>query len=319
METQASESTTQVSKPINWFQRQTTALKVIIVIGGIIFLCCSCTIFLGLVSPKTESSISDNTNQTNNNTNSLFKEINGISDGEIKKEEKVNLVIKTNPVVVDELKVNGEKIDLGFFSTEYKKEITLKEGNNEIKLTATKDGKTEEKIIKVKLDLTEKKQKEETERKAKEAEEARINALPAKERTELILTNLNMKKEEYAVSYDSSMKKITVTRNPYTAWDETAIVSDTFNDLVKLGKEVLKLQTVDELAIIYKAEFKNQYGQNTTENAVLISMKKANFQKFNWDNLVGQKIFDSIVINSSDYEINPAINNDLDKDKVRLR
>jgi len=93
----------------------------------------------------------------NENSKDIVLNITGISENEIKKDDRLSLKIKTEPVTVDEITINGESATKKGFNTEYSFEKTYPEGNNTITVTAKKGDKKTEKIFSFKVDLSERK------------------------------------------------------------------------------------------------------------------------------------------------------------------
>ena len=87
--------------------------------------------------------------------------VSGISEGEIKKDDKVSFKIKTYPLTVDEVTINGESATKKGWDSEYSLDKTFPEGDNSVKIVAKKDGKITEKEFNFKVDLDERKAVEE--------------------------------------------------------------------------------------------------------------------------------------------------------------
>jgi len=94
---------------------------------------------------------------TEENNKDVVLNISGISENEIKKDDKLSLKIKTDPLTVDEVTVNGESASRKGWGTEYSFEKTYPEGDNKITVVAKKGDKKTEKVFNFKVDLTSKK------------------------------------------------------------------------------------------------------------------------------------------------------------------
>ena len=127
-------------------------------------------------------------------------------------------------------------------------------------------------------------------------------------------------REHYDVKYDASQKQAYVIfdASDETVWDETALVRDAYELLVKYGREAFKVDGVDEVRINVKTSFQDQYGQSETEDAVRITMTEAAFSKFNWDELKSQSVWRGISDASDEYYLHPAIQKNINYDKLYL-
>jgi hypothetical protein len=127
-------------------------------------------------------------------------------------------------------------------------------------------------------------------------------------------------REHYDVKYDGGQKQAYVIfdASDETVWDETALVRDAYELLVKYGREAFKVNGVDEVRVNVKTSFQDQYGQSETEDAVRITMTKAAFGKFNWDELKYQSVWRGISDASDEYYLHPAIERNLNYDKLYL-
>lgn len=122
----------------------------------------------------------------------------------------------------------------------------------------------------------------------------------------------------YDVSWSDTSKAVTVTKVEDSFWDENDIVRKDYADLVQYGKEAFKIEGVDQVQVVYKTEFTDQYGKKETETAVEIWFNKDEFQKYEWDNLSFQPVWRQMEDGSAYYYIHPAINKGITKDKLYL-
>lgn len=104
--------------------------------------------------------ISGSSNSSESSKNILLN-VSGISEGEIKKDDKVSFKVKTDPLTVDEVTINGESATKKGWDSEYSLDKTFPEGDNLVKIVAKKDGKIAEKEFNFKVDLSERKAVEE--------------------------------------------------------------------------------------------------------------------------------------------------------------
>src|SRR3990167_6591636 len=124
------------------------------------------------------------------------------------------------------------------------------------------------------------------------------------------------KREGYQVSYDEAVKgaNVVYTSNDFSS--ENGLVRDSYALLVKYGREAFKIGGVDNLTITYRTEFTDFYGKKANEGAVVISMDKSEFFKFDWAALNYQIVSNQIKSASAKYYIHPAIQQKLNPDKL---
>lgn len=125
-------------------------------------------------------------------------------------------------------------------------------------------------------------------------------------------------RKDYSVGFDEPTKTASITKTVTTAWDESSLVRDSFTTLVKYGTEVFKIDGVDAVQVVVKTEFTDSYGKKSVNDAVRISMKKLEFNKFDWKNLSYRPVYTQIKNASEEFYIHPAILKGLNPDKLYL-
>ena len=126
----------------------------------------------------------------------------GISENETIKDNKLNIKLKTDPLTVDEITINGESALKKNWDVEYSLEKTYPEGENKISIVAKKGNQKTEKVFSFKVDLTEKK-KMEIEKKTE---------IPKPE-TPKITTQVEKKNDNVPTEYKSALDKATSYAN----------------------------------------------------------------------------------------------------------
>lgn len=116
--------------------------------------------------------------------------------------------------------------------------------------------------------------------------------------------------------YDEKTKIVTITEEGETYWDETNTVQKCYRQLIHFGIKAFKVDGVNEAKFIIKTEFTDSYGKSSKEVAVRFGFKKAEFQKYDWNNLIGENIYVQLSLSTSDYYIHPAIEKNLKYDKL---
>lgn len=122
----------------------------------------------------------------------------------------------------------------------------------------------------------------------------------------------------YGVEFDASSKTASIIKTSTSAWDESALVRDSFTTLVKYGTEAFKVDGVDAVRVVIKTELTDSYGKKSIEDVVRIIMVKFEFGKFDWKNLSYQPVYTRIKNASEAFYIHPAILQKINPDKLYL-
>ncbi len=120
------------------------------------------------------------------------------------------------------------------------------------------------------------------------------------------------------IRYNQNQKRATIIYQPESVWDGNETVRKAYSYLVKYGQEAFKIQNVKIVETIIKTEFINEYGKTNVRKAVVFSMKKDEFQKYNWEELEYKPIFDQINRSVIKNRIHPAIQKELEKEELYL-
>lgn len=89
-------------------------------------------------------------------------------------------------------------------------------------------------------------------------------------------------------------------------------------DFFFAGIKAFQIDGVNAVELTLKSSFTDSYGKSSEEKALQIAMKKDEFQKYDWKNLVGQNIYNQMRTSCYDYYIHPAILKNLKIDKLTL-
>lgn len=125
-------------------------------------------------------------------------------------------------------------------------------------------------------------------------------------------------RDGYDVQWEEEKGTAKLIRTKDTFWDENSLVRDTYTDFVKYGREVFQIEGVNRIEIEYMAPFTDSFGNESNQRAVGILMTKEEFQKFNWDNLNYQPVYQQIQDHAVYQFIHPAIMKDTSEDKLFL-
>jgi hypothetical protein len=123
---------------------------------------------------------------------------------------------------------------------------------------------------------------------------------------------------DYDIKYDEATKGVALTFSPKDFWDENSVVRGAYSTLVKYGRESFQVDGVNLLTVDYKLEFTDKYGKKSTDDAIIITMSKDEFSKFDWDNLKFQPVYNQIKSSASKYYVHPALESKLDYSKLFL-
>lgn len=123
---------------------------------------------------------------------------------------------------------------------------------------------------------------------------------------------------DYDIKYDETTKTAMLIFSPKDFWDENSVVRGAYSTLVKYGRESFQIDGVNSLTVDYKLEFTDRYGKKLTDDAIIITMGKDEFDKFDWDNLKYQSVYNQIKSSASKYYVHPAVESKLDYSKLYL-
>lgn len=128
-------------------------------------------------------------------------------------------------------------------------------------------------------------------------------------------------RDTYNVQWLSEDPKDTVAiliKSPDDYWNENEIVRQAYRALVKYGKQVFKNPEVTSVGVVIQGNFTDTYGNSTTNEAVRIIMPRTEFEKFNWENLMGRPVSTQIENASEIYMIHPGVRQGINPDKLYL-
>jgi hypothetical protein len=99
---------------------------------------------------------------------------------------------------------------------------------------------------------------------------------------------------------------------------ESSLVRESYKILVKYGLEAFKRDDINNLTVDYKTEFTDTYGKKSMQEAVILTISKVEFSKYDWNNLNYQPIYRQMESSCSTYYIHPAILKNLNYNKLYL-
>ena len=125
-------------------------------------------------------------------------------------------------------------------------------------------------------------------------------------------------RDGYDISYAAGSKTATIIRTSTDLWDESSLVRESYKILVKYGLEAFKRDDINNLTVDYKTEFTDTYGKKSMQEAVILTISKVEFSKYDWNNLNYQPIYRQMESSCSTYYIHPAILKNLNYNKLYL-
>jgi len=120
----------------------------------------------------------------------------------------------------------------------------------------------------------------------------------------------------YDVEYVENNKTVVITYYSNDHWNEQGAVNAAFDDFINYTQKALTLDDIDYVTLQYQGDFTDQYGKKEKENAVLITFTREAFQKFDWTNLKGFKVYDGMLREAELIYIHPAIRKNIDTSKI---
>ena len=189
--------------------------------------------------------------------------------------------------------------------------------------TAKKDAQVEEK--KDSKDESNEKakqeeQKKKDEEKAKQEEDKKLTSISKTDLTNEGMTKAVKKKDKDVDKVIVEGNKVTITyKKDLAFWDETSLFRDTAKNSAELFEQIFKRDDVAESIVIVPTTFTDQLGNESTETAISITLKKEMSAKINYKNFT-----DSLVLHpaymynaSNEYYIHPGIYKAVDKKYIK--
>jgi len=118
------------------------------------------------------------------------------------------------------------------------------------------------------------------------------------------------------IEFDQKDGTATLTYSKDQFYSEETVIKTGYTYLIKFGKEAFNLSEIKAILIVVKTNFTDQYGKSTMEPGVSVEMTKEEFQKFDWDGLKYQSLYDTFVKSASFHYINPVLLKTIDTSKL---
>lgn len=248
--------------------------------------------------------------------NPIFS-VSGISEGEIKKDDKISFKIKTDPLTVDEVTINGESATKKGWDSEYSLDKTFPEGDNNVKIIAKKDGKITEKEFNFKVDLSERKAEAEKQRLEAERVTNEKNNRTTEQKVSDLSTEIFPNEKGYSSVFSNKTAILNFNVSEGSFWDEKHILEQMLADMVKFGGAAFNNPEIAIVEVNYRSKLVDRYGKETDGNLMFVSIEKREFLKYNFDNIKGRNFYNSVEKNAF-IVILPSTKEKIDFSKVNV-
>lgn len=134
---------------------------------------------------------------------------------------------------------------------------------------------------------------------------------------QLFTDTLSVKNNDLSVTYDDINSCYSVSYF-YASdfWDETNFVNNCISDYVTYCKEAYSIDGVTNVDFHVSINMKDSYGNSEPSEVFHFRMNKDSFDKFNWDNLKFDSIYDNFSSNCEFFWIYPGVLQKVDTSKI---
>jgi hypothetical protein len=115
--------------------------------------------------------------------------------------------------------------------------------------------------------------------------------------------------QKFEIAFDEKNGQVTLTKPPTdNFWDEFSLLNGAYKDFVKFGLKAFEVNEVKDFKLIEKVTLTDKYGKSSIADGVILQMTKAQFQKFNWEDMKGRNLYSDAYTNDfEDTFVNFAI------------
>jgi len=125
-------------------------------------------------------------------------------------------------------------------------------------------------------------------------------------------------RDGFNISFDQKTKTAELAYTITQAWDESAMVRSGYAAMVKYGQAAFTVVGVDALTIHAKATFVDTYGKSSVGDALIMTMPKSEFVKYDWSAFSYLPVETQMKQSCTQYWISPAILKNVDPSKLYL-
>lgn len=124
------------------------------------------------------------------------------------------------------------------------------------------------------------------------------------------------KNGSYEIEFDTKDNTASLIYSKDEFYSAETVVKTGYTYLIKFGQEAFKLPEVKAILVTVKTKFTDQYGNSKLEPGVSVEVTKDQFQKFNWDGLKYQSLYDTFKQSAEFHYINPVLLKTIDTSKL---
>ena len=134
---------------------------------------------------------------------------------------------------------------------------------------------------------------------------------------QLFTDTLDINQDDLAVVYDDINQCYAVSYHPTdAAWDETDFVRKSISNYILYCQQAYQIDGVTSVDFQVSTNMQDSYGNTNLESVIHIRMVKDNFEKFSWENLEYQGIYDNFKDNCEFFWIYPGILQEIDTSDI---
>lgn len=111
---------------------------------------------------------------------------------------------------------------------------------------------------------------------------------------------------------------VTLTQTSDSFWDEQMAVNGAINTSISYGYQVFKIPGIDQEIIEFKSTFTDNFGNKSVEDIIKIGITKDKFNRYNWQNLNYEPIYNQMIQSADPFDINPSVKSKINTDQLTL-
>lgn len=103
--------------------------------------------------------------------------------------------------------------------------------------------------------------------------------------------------DAYAIAYASKNGEAVLTKSPKSYWNEVSILKEAYTDFVRFGLQAFKIDGVKMITLNVKFDVQDKYGKPLVADAVILTMTREQFGKFDWESMKYQNLYSDKYVN----------------------
>jgi hypothetical protein len=120
----------------------------------------------------------------------------------------------------------------------------------------------------------------------------------------------------YDIEYVESEKLVLVTYYSDIHWSSQTMIKHALKDYIDYSQRAFGVDGIENVTLRYQGTFIDRYGDESIENAIVITLSKIEFEKYKWNNLKGQPIFERISDSAEVFFLHPSVMRDIDTAEI---